>query len=57
MTADGPLITYIRVSGAPKANQNARTYDLSTRDAIAERRRIEALLGEARKLLDSARGG
>ena len=52
MTADGPLITYIRVSGVPKANRNARTHGLSTRDAIAERRRIQAVLGEARKLLE-----
>jgi len=40
-----------RGSGAPKANQNARKHGLFTRDAIAERRRIQALLGEARKLL------
>jgi hypothetical protein len=39
-------------SGAPKANQNARKHGLFGRDAIAERRRIQALLGEARKLLD-----
>ncbi|HXI08048.1 MAG: HGGxSTG domain-containing protein [Bradyrhizobium sp.] len=39
-------------SGAPRANQNARTHGLFTRDAIAERRRIHALLGEARKLLE-----
>jgi hypothetical protein len=39
-------------SGAPKANQNARKHGLFTRDAIAERRRIQALLGEARKLLE-----
>lgn len=39
-------------SGAPKANQNARKHGLFTRDAIAERRQIQALLGEARKLLD-----
>ena len=39
-------------SGAPKANQNARTHGLFTRDAIAERRQIQALLGEARKLLE-----
>jgi hypothetical protein len=38
-------------SGAPRANQNARKLGLFTRDAIAERRRIQALLGEARKLL------
>ena len=38
-------------SGAPKANQNARKHGLFTGDAIAERGRIWALLGEARKLL------
>ena len=38
-------------SGAPKANQNARKHGLFTGDAIAERRRIQALLGEARKFL------
>jgi uncharacterized protein YjcR len=39
-------------SGAPKANQNARKHGLFTRDAIAERRQIRELLGEARRLLD-----
>ena len=39
-------------SGAPKANQNARKHGLFTRDAIAERRQIQALLGGARKLMD-----
>ena len=39
-------------SGAPKANQNARKHGLFTRDAIAERRQIQALLGEARRLLE-----
>ena len=38
-------------SGAPKANRNARKHGLFTSDAIAERRQIQALLGEARKLL------
>ena len=38
-------------SGAPRGNQNARKHGLFTRDAIAGRRRIQALLGEARKLL------
>jgi len=38
-------------SGAPRANQNARKHGLFTREAIAERRQIQALLGEARKLL------
>jgi hypothetical protein len=40
-------------SGAPKANQNARKHGLFTRDAIAERRRIQVVLGEARKLLEA----
>jgi uncharacterized protein YjcR len=39
-------------SGAPRANQNARKHGLFTRDAIAERRQIQALLGESRKLLE-----
>jgi len=39
-------------SGARRANRNARKHGLFTRDAIAERRRIQALLGEARKLLE-----
>jgi uncharacterized protein YjcR len=39
-------------SGAPRANQNARKHGLFTRDAIAERRQIQALLDEARKLLE-----
>jgi hypothetical protein len=39
-------------SGAPKQNQNARKHGLFTRDAIEERRQIQALLGEAWKLLD-----
>jgi len=39
-------------SGAPKANRNARKHGLFTRDALAERRQIQTLLGEARKLLE-----
>ena len=39
-------------SGAPRANQNARKHGLFTRDAIAERRGIQTLMGEARKLLE-----
>jgi hypothetical protein len=39
-------------SGAPRANQNARKHGLFTRDAIAGRRQIQALLDEARKLLE-----
>ena len=38
-------------SGAPTSSQNARKHGLFTRDAIAERRRIEAVLGEARRFL------
>ena len=39
-------------SGAPKANQNARKHGPYTRGAIAERREIRALSGEARKLVE-----
>ncbi|WP_050628095.1 HGGxSTG domain-containing protein [Bradyrhizobium viridifuturi] len=39
-------------SGAPKANRNARKHGLFTRDAIAERTEMRALLGEARKLIE-----
>jgi hypothetical protein len=39
-------------SGAPRANQNACKHGLFTKDAIAVRRRIQALLGDARKLLE-----
>ena len=39
-------------SGAPRANQNARKHGLFTRDAITERRQIQVLLGEARKLME-----
>jgi hypothetical protein len=38
-------------SGAQKGNQNARRHGRFTGDAIAERKQIRALLGEARKLL------
>ena len=41
-----------RGSGAPMANQNARKHGRFTRDMIAERKRIQALLGETRKLLE-----
>jgi hypothetical protein len=40
-------------SGAPRENHNARKHGLFTGDAIAERRRIQALLGEARKFLQA----
>ena len=39
-------------SGAPRANRNARKHGLFSGDAIEERRRIQAVLGEARKLLE-----
>ena len=42
-------------SGAPRANQNARKHGLFSRDAIAERREIRVLLGEARRLLEGIR--
>ena len=38
-------------SGAPSGNQNARRHGLFTGEAIAERKQVQALLGEARKLL------
>jgi hypothetical protein len=40
-------------SGAQKENQNARRHGLFTSDAIAERKQIRALLGEARQLLQT----
>jgi hypothetical protein len=39
-------------SGAPRSNRNARKHGRFARDAIAERQQIQALLGEARKLLE-----
>jgi hypothetical protein len=39
-------------SGAPRANRNARKHGMFTRDALAERRQIQVLLGKARRLLD-----
>jgi hypothetical protein len=38
-------------SGAPRGNRNARKHGLFTGDAIAGRKQIQTLLGEARKLL------
>ena len=38
-------------SGAQQGNRNARRHGLFTGEAIAERRQIRDLLGEARKLL------
>jgi hypothetical protein len=45
-----PLAGGAAGSGAPRANGNARKHGLFTRNAIAERRQIHALLGEARRL-------
>jgi uncharacterized protein YjcR len=42
-------------SGAPRANQNARKHGQFARGALAERRQIQALLGDARKLLEKMR--
>jgi hypothetical protein len=39
-------------SGAPRANRNARRHGMFTSDALAARRQIQVLLGEARRLLD-----
>jgi len=39
-------------SGAPTANRNARKHGLFTGEAIAERRQIRAVLGDARRLLE-----
>jgi len=38
-------------SGPPRGNCNARKHGLFTRDAIAERKQVQELLGEARRLL------
>jgi hypothetical protein len=38
-------------SGAPRGNQNARRHGLFTGETIAGRKQVQALLGEARKLL------
>jgi len=40
-------------SGAPRENRNARKHGLFTGGAIAERKQVRALLGEARKLLQA----
>jgi hypothetical protein len=40
-------------SGPPRGNRNARKHGLFTRQAIAERKQIQALLGEARKFLQA----
>ena len=38
-------------SGAPRGNQNALKHGLFTKDAIAERKQVRALMEQARKLL------
>jgi hypothetical protein len=38
-------------SGAPKDNHNAFKHGLFTKDAIDERRQVQALIGQSRKLL------
>jgi hypothetical protein len=38
-------------SGAPKQNQNALKHGLFTRGAIEERKQVQALIGQSRKLL------
>jgi hypothetical protein len=38
-------------SGAPKENQNALKHGLFTKNAIEERKQVQALIGQARKLL------
>jgi hypothetical protein len=38
-------------SGAPSGNRNARRHGLFTGEAIAERKEVQDLLGEARRLL------
>jgi hypothetical protein len=42
-------------SGAPRRNRNARKNGLFTRKAIAERRKVRELLGEAWTLLRELR--
>jgi uncharacterized protein YjcR len=39
-------------TGAPGENRNARKHGLFTREAIAERKRMQALLREALRVLD-----
>jgi uncharacterized protein YjcR len=38
-------------SGAPKQNQNAFRHGLFTNTAIEERKQVQALIGQSRKLL------
>jgi len=39
-------------SGAPRGNRNARSHGLFTAEAMTERRQIQTVLAEARKLLE-----
>jgi len=45
-----------RRCGAPKGNRNARKHGLFAREAVVERRQIERLLAEGRKLLRDLHG-
>jgi uncharacterized protein YjcR len=38
-------------SGAPKENKNALKHGVFTKEAIKERKQVQALIGETRKLL------
>jgi uncharacterized protein YjcR len=40
-----------RGSGAPKHNQNALKHGLFNKNAIEERKQVQALIGQARQLL------
>ena len=40
-------------SGAPTGNRNARKHGLFTGEAIAERKQIQVVLGDARKFLQA----
>jgi glucans biosynthesis protein len=40
-----------RGSGAPRGNRNALKHGLYTRAAVAERRRLRTLIGDAEELL------
>jgi uncharacterized protein YjcR len=44
-------------SGAPKGNQNALTHGLYRKAAIEERRQVEALIRQSRKLLQDIESG
>jgi hypothetical protein len=42
-------------SGAPPGNQNALKHGLYTREAVEERRQLQALLRQSRELIKSIR--